>query len=59
MGNGDYSMRWFAEALECDAANAAGLADKLVERGLVVRSTSKTDHRLDLLNLAPEGRDAS
>ena len=51
------SMRQLAEDLSCDPSNVTGIADRLEERGLVVRVGQAGDRRVKLLELTPAGRE--
>ena len=51
------SMGSLATELRCDASNITWLADRLEERGLVVRQSDPNDRRVKTLALTPRGRD--
>ena len=51
------SMRELAQDLSCDPSNVTGIADRLEERGLVVRRSREGDRRVKLLELTPAGRE--
>ena len=48
-------MRAMADALACDASQVTWLVDRLEERGLVERRSSRTDRRVKTLVLTPLG----
>jgi DNA-binding MarR family transcriptional regulator len=48
-------MSDLADALFCDSSNVTGIVDRLEERGLVRRQSSKKDRRVKLLILTKEG----
>jgi DNA-binding MarR family transcriptional regulator len=48
-------MSDLADALFCDNSNVTGIVDRLEERGLVRRQSSKKDRRVKLLILTKEG----
>jgi DNA-binding MarR family transcriptional regulator len=50
-------MRTIAEQLYCDASYVTDLADRLEERGLVVRGADPADRRVKLLALTDEGEE--
>ncbi|MGC1798763.1 MAG: MarR family transcriptional regulator [Solirubrobacterales bacterium] len=48
-------MSDLADALFCDSSNVTGIVDRLEERGLVRRQSSKKDRRVKLLILTKDG----
>jgi DNA-binding MarR family transcriptional regulator len=48
-------MRHLAAAMQCDASNITGIADRLEERGLLVRQSDPRDRRVKLLVATPAG----
>jgi DNA-binding MarR family transcriptional regulator len=55
LGAGPRKMSDLADALFCDSSNVTGIVDRLEERGLVRRQSSKKDRRVKLLILTEEG----
>jgi DNA-binding MarR family transcriptional regulator len=55
LGSGPRKMSDLANALFCDSSNVTGIVDRLEERGLVRRKSSKKDRRVKLLILTDEG----
>jgi DNA-binding MarR family transcriptional regulator len=55
LGAGPRKMSDLADALFCDSSNVTGIVDRLEERGLVRRKSSKKDRRVKLLILTGEG----
>ncbi|HEX3563716.1 MAG TPA: MarR family transcriptional regulator [Solirubrobacterales bacterium] len=55
LGAGPRKMSDLADALFCDSSNVTGIVDRLEERGLVRRKSSKKDRRVKLLILTEEG----
>ena len=55
LGTGPRKMSDLADALFCDSSNVTGIVDRLEERGLVRRKSSKKDRRVKLLILTEEG----
>lgn len=49
------SMNRLAETLGISKANATGLVDRLVKKGLVSRRRSEKDRRVVIVQLTPEG----
>jgi DNA-binding MarR family transcriptional regulator len=56
LADGPLPMGSVAEALVCDASNMTGMADRLAERGLAVRTADPNDRRVKLLVITPEGQ---
>jgi DNA-binding MarR family transcriptional regulator len=56
LGAGPRKMSDLADALFCDSSNVTGIVDRLEERGLVRRKSSKQDRRVKLLILTEEGQ---
>jgi DNA-binding MarR family transcriptional regulator len=54
-GHGQPSIRVLAERLQIQHHSAVELVDRLVERGLVVRSRAPSDRRQVLVQLTPRG----
>jgi DNA-binding MarR family transcriptional regulator len=48
-------MRHLAAAMQCDASNVTGIADRLEERGLLMRRSDPKDRRVKLLVATPAG----
>jgi DNA-binding MarR family transcriptional regulator len=55
LGAGPSKMSDLADALFCDSSNVTGIVDRLEERGLVRRQSSKKDRRVKLLILTKDG----
>jgi DNA-binding MarR family transcriptional regulator len=55
LGAGPRKMSDLADALFCDSSNVTGIVDRLEDRGLVRRKSSKKDRRVKLLILTDEG----
>jgi DNA-binding MarR family transcriptional regulator len=55
LGPGPRKMSDLADALFCDSSNVTGIVDRLEDRGLVRRESSKKDRRVKLLILTAEG----
>jgi DNA-binding MarR family transcriptional regulator len=55
LGASPRKMSDLADALFCDSSNVTGIVDRLEERGLVRRQSSKKDRRVKLLILTKEG----
>jgi DNA-binding MarR family transcriptional regulator len=55
LGPGPRKMSDLADALFCDSSNVTGIVDRLEERRLVRRESSKKDRRVKLLVLTAEG----
>jgi DNA-binding MarR family transcriptional regulator len=55
--NGSVRMSELASALGVSMATATGIVDRLVERELVARENQKSDRRVVMCSLTPEGRD--
>ena len=49
------AMSELATALHCDNSNVTGIADRLEDRGLVVRRPSDQDRRVKMLEVTEEG----
>ena len=49
------SMRYLAEAHQCDASNITGLVDRLEQRGLVQRRASSDDRRVTMVHRTADG----
>ncbi len=56
LADGPLPMGSVAEALVCDASNMTGIADRLAERGLAVRTADPNDRRVKLLVITPKGQ---
>ena len=55
LGASPRKMSDLADALFCDSSNVTGIVDRLEERGLVRRQSSKKDRRVKLLILTKDG----
>lgn len=55
----ELKMTGLANSLGLSKANATGLVDRLVKRGMVVRHRPEEDRRVVYVSLTPEGRNAA